>query len=57
MFVKVKGITELACSSKRREIVDEGGNPLPASPSCGELPKGNDDKLEDSTYTITQKKC
>jgi hypothetical protein len=31
-------------SSRKREIVSEGGKPLPPHPSCGGLKKGIDDK-------------
>jgi hypothetical protein len=40
IFVKAKDMSELACSSRERVTISEGGIPLPPQPSCGGLKEG-----------------
>jgi hypothetical protein len=44
IFVKVKYMIELACSSKGKVVVHEGVISLPPQPYFGGLQKGNDEK-------------
>jgi hypothetical protein len=44
IFVKAKDMSKSTCSLEEREIVSDGGGPLPHHPSCGILKKGNNDK-------------